>query len=220
MKEVNDFIFVHRGIHDNKKVFENTLEAFLLAKKKGMNIELDIHLLKDNKVVVYHDDNLKRLTGIDKDIKDLTYEELKKIKIRNQFMIPLLTDVLTLIDGKVVLNIEIKDDKRMIDTCKALVKILDEYTGTFLIQSFHIKYIRWFKKSRKKYISGYLLNPFKIYSKFYKCDFFVCEKLFIKKKRIQKLRKKVPLFVWTIKSKEELKYYRQYADSFIVSIRH
>ena len=42
-------------------------------------IELDVHLTKDNIVVVFHDNNLKRLTGINKNIKDLTYDEIKNI---------------------------------------------------------------------------------------------------------------------------------------------
>ena len=42
-------IISHRGIHDNKKIFENTLEAISLAVNKGYIIEIDVHLTKDNK---------------------------------------------------------------------------------------------------------------------------------------------------------------------------
>ena len=45
----------HRGIHDNIKVYENTLESFKLAIKKKYTIELDIHLTKDNQIIVFHD---------------------------------------------------------------------------------------------------------------------------------------------------------------------
>ena len=58
-------IIAHRGLHNNY-IVENTLLAFLKAVEKDYAVELDIRLLKDGTVVVYHDINLKRLTGINK----------------------------------------------------------------------------------------------------------------------------------------------------------
>ena len=93
-------LIAHRGLHDIKKgIPENSMPAFEAALKKGYLIELDIHILKDNSIVVFHDDNLKRMTGIDKKIKDLTYEEVKQYKLqKTDNYIPLLQDVLKLVD--------------------------------------------------------------------------------------------------------------------------
>lgn len=57
-------IISHRGLHDNNKVPENSMVSFKRALRKKYIIELDVHLLKDNTVVVFHlDANLKRMTG-------------------------------------------------------------------------------------------------------------------------------------------------------------
>ena len=99
----------HRGVHDNDKVPENSIEAFKLAIKKGYIIELDVHLLKDNEIVVFHDDNLLRMTGVNKKIKNTTYKELQELKLLDtRYKIPKLIDVLNLVDGKVPLLIELK----------------------------------------------------------------------------------------------------------------
>ena len=59
-------LIAHRGIH--YKYRENSIKAFRLAIIEGYTIELDVHLTMDAKVIVFHDDNLKRLTGINKEI--------------------------------------------------------------------------------------------------------------------------------------------------------
>ena len=57
----------HKGLHEiDKGIFENTIVAFEKAVQKGYPIELDIHLTKDRKIVVMHDNNLLEMTGIDK----------------------------------------------------------------------------------------------------------------------------------------------------------
>ena len=80
-------IISHRGIYDNKKIYENSLEAIKSAANKGYIIEIDIHLTKDNQLVVFHDYNTKRITGKDMIIENHTYEEINNQKI---FHIPLL----------------------------------------------------------------------------------------------------------------------------------
>ena len=70
-------IIAHRGIFDNRKVPENSIKAFKNALNKGYAIELDIRLTKDNKIVVFHDDVLGRMTKKKGNIKNLTFEELQ-----------------------------------------------------------------------------------------------------------------------------------------------
>ena len=52
-------IYAHRGLFDNKKIVENTISAFKRALLDNFNIELDIRVTKDNKIVVFHDNNIK-----------------------------------------------------------------------------------------------------------------------------------------------------------------
>ena len=159
----NDFlknnIIAHRGIYDNKKVIENTINAFKKAVNKGYTIELDLHLTKDNKVIVFHDDKLDRLTNEKGILKDKTYEELKEIKLINGDTIPLFEDVLSLVDGKVPLLIELKDDRKDHELEKEVSKILDNYNGLFAIQSFRPSTIIHFRIFRNKFIRGLLISP-------------------------------------------------------------
>ena len=95
----------HRGVHNNIDVPENSLLAFKKAKDLNLPIELDIQITKDNQIIVFHDYNLKRMTNIDKNIKDCTYQELTTIKLlKTKEKIPLLKEVLKLINGKVLLE--------------------------------------------------------------------------------------------------------------------
>ena len=76
----NVLIIAHRGY--SKMGVENSLESLAGAKKVGADyVELDIQLTKDNKFLVMHDFNLKRLAGVDKMVKDLTFDEIEKLTI-------------------------------------------------------------------------------------------------------------------------------------------
>ena len=55
--------YAHRGFHDKPQVPENSLAAFRRAIERGFGAELDVHLTKDGKLVVFHDSTLQRCTG-------------------------------------------------------------------------------------------------------------------------------------------------------------
>ena len=227
MKKISKFIFIaHRGIYNNLNIPENSIKSFKRAINEDIPIELDIHLTKDNKLVVFHDDNLIRMTGAYKKIRKCTYEELRQFNLLNtEEKIPLLSDVLKLVDGKVLINIEIKDDKRVNKTCRKLVKLLDDYNGSVLIQSFHPKYISLLKKIRSKYICGLLITnargfchnimDSKIILNIVRPDFIAYNKNIVSCRKVQQLRKKIGIVSWTIKSKEEFEEAKKYSDSII-----
>lgn len=73
----NFMLIAHRGIFDNKLVIENTIPAFQNALLHNLSIELDVKITKDNKLVVFHDDNLLRMANENVLIEDLTLEELQ-----------------------------------------------------------------------------------------------------------------------------------------------
>ena len=148
----------HKGLHDDgKTVPENTLAAIKMATEKGYPIEIDIHLTKDNRIVVIHDDNLFAMVGINKKVKELTYSEISKYYIKNSNeKIPLLEDVLEVVAGKVMLFIELKTYYKVGPLEKELVKLLDKYDGQFAIQSFNPFSVRWFRKNKPEYIRGLL----------------------------------------------------------------
>ena len=71
MVDLTNMIIAHRGIHNNKDIPENSIPAFKKALEKNLPIELDVHLTKDNVVVVFHDSIIKRMTGANLDITEL-----------------------------------------------------------------------------------------------------------------------------------------------------
>lgn len=115
-------ILAHRG--QVTEYQENTLPAVEAAIKSPHcnGTEFDVFLTKDNKVVLFHDENLKRLTGVDRSIYDLTWNDLQTIQILPEIevdggirkytgpaSIPLLEDVLETIKGKdFFVDIELK----------------------------------------------------------------------------------------------------------------
>ena len=78
----DNVIIAHRGVHNNIDIPENSLLAFKEAIKNNLAIELDVQLTKDNVLVVFHDNNLERMTKVNKNICNLTYNELKNIKTK------------------------------------------------------------------------------------------------------------------------------------------
>ena len=74
----NKFI-AHRGLHSSS-IPENSLLSFQKALVNDYAMEFDLTITKDEKVVVFHDDNLLRLCNVDKDIEEVDYSYLKNLK--------------------------------------------------------------------------------------------------------------------------------------------
>jgi glycerophosphoryl diester phosphodiesterase len=103
------FLWGHRGSPEKKT--ENTLSSFKKAIEQGADgLEFDVRCTKDKQAVVFHDKGLYRLAGINKNIKDMTYEELQKIHLIGEEKIPLLDDLARIIKKTGAINIEIKSD--------------------------------------------------------------------------------------------------------------
>lgn len=209
MKIPNNKI-AHRGMFDNIKIPENSIASFKKALKYNYSIELDVQLTKDNVLVVFHDNNLKRMTGLDKLITDTNYEELKKLKLLNtKESIPTLDEVLNLINNKVLLDIEVKDTKKIKEITNILKYKLKNYNN-YVLKSFNPRIVRNLKKNINTEV-GYLIDSKHkfLYSnliiKYSKADFLSISKKLLKSKKFQKLKNKYQLLIWTIKDKDEIK---------------
>ena len=102
--------YAHRGLWNAAEgVPENSLPAFARAAEQGYAIELDIQITKDGRIVVFHDDTMKRMCGNEGKISDYTYEELQQFHLGDSTeKILLLREALQTVDGRVPLLIEIK----------------------------------------------------------------------------------------------------------------
>ena len=129
--------YAHRGLHD-KSIPENSLFAFEAAASKGFGMELDIQLSKDKEVMVFHDYNLKRMTGLDKKLNELTVAELKELSLKEtNEKIPTLKEVLELVDGRVPILVELKGEDFNLEVCEKAAEILKDYKGPYCLESFN-----------------------------------------------------------------------------------
>lgn len=154
----------HRGLFDNAKEYpENSIAAFRRAVEHGYGIELDVQLTLDEVLVVFHDDDLNRMCGVDKKVEECTFEELQQYSLAvSGEKIPLFSDVLDVIDGKSPLVVEIKNSDRWEITTAAAAKMLDEYKGPYCVESFNPFVLDWYRKNRPEIIRGQLsTNYFK-----------------------------------------------------------
>lgn len=114
-------VIAHRGVHDNRYCFENTLEAFDKALAMGLwGIEFDLQATKDDEWVVHHDDNLKRLWGSKQCIRQMDYAYLKA----HFPQIPTLREVIQRYRGKMHFFIEIKNKHGDLDKLHVELKTM------------------------------------------------------------------------------------------------
>lgn len=219
---LKDIEIAHRGLW-NTKFPENSIGAFKNSIGKNLPIELDVHLLKDNTLVVFHDDNLKRMTGQNLQIKDCNYEDIKKLKLLNtEYTIPTFEEVLQLVNGKVLIDIEIKTDVNSFKVCKKLCELLKNYEGPILIKSFNPIFIAWFRFHKSYYTRGLLVSKLKNV-KINKLIKYICYKMHLNflvkpdfiafnlkdlpNRKIEKLYSKgVPILLWTVNKNESIEY--------------
>lgn len=155
---LNGVHYAHRGLHDNDSdAPENSMPAFQAAVDAGYGIELDVQMTKDGQVVVTHDFHLRRICGADVQVNQLTYEELQQYTILNsKERIPLFTDFLKLVDGKVPLVVELKCRNGKDPIAVEADKILQSYKGVYCIESFDPRVLLWYKANRPEVIRGQL----------------------------------------------------------------
>lgn len=223
----------HRGLH-SETIAENSLDSFRLAKSRNLAIEIDVHRLKDGEFAVFHDKNLKRVTGIDAEISKFTSNELENIKLWDGQKIPLLQDVLKLVDGSVPLLIELKPENSFKNSdIPALLEIIDNYGHKEMVafQCFNPLTVRALKKSTNNYpigiLSSYKLGNIKgiknyiakslMLQSFIHSDFISYDINFLPNKYVTKKSKKykIPVLAWVVKTKEKSQIAKKCADNII-----
>lgn len=228
--------YAHRGLHSNPdKVPENSLSAFKLAVEQNYGIEMDVQLSKDDIPVVFHDFTLKRVCRMNKKVRELTYEELKKLHLnQSNEIIPTLEEVLAMVNGKVPLIIEFKVQYLDTSVCDITAPMLEKYKGSYCIESFNPLVLFWYRRKRPQIVRGQLAsNLIKDKEVGSRTLFFVLQNLllnFITKPDFisfnYKYRKmlsfslckhlyRTPTFAWTIRSQKSLEESRGSFDYFI-----
>lgn len=222
----------HRGLHDDEFP-ENSMPAFEAAIKHGFNIEIDVHLTRDGALVVFHDDTLKRVCGVEGKVRDFTLEELKKLRLADsQYTIPAFDEFLSLVKGKTGILCEIKGLNPYDNSiAEAVCKRIADYDGNIALQSFNygaVRYCRrhsdrpcgqlctwqdWHGKDRahvmdfmgKLWVNRLSRPHFTAYDIRSAAD----------NKYLERVREKMPVLVWTVNSPEKLDLAAQVADNII-----
>ena len=157
LAELKKWSYAHRGLHNQARP-ENSMSAFRAALEKGYGIELDVHLLKDGNLAVIHDSTLKRTTGAEGKVEDLTTEELTRYHLNGTSeTIPTFRQVLDLYAGRAPLIVELKTDgSNHAQLCQKASDMLAEYKGPYCVESFDPRCVIWFKRNRPDVIRGQL----------------------------------------------------------------
>lgn len=134
-------LLAHRG--SSAKAPENSLEAFVQARDDGADgIELDVLAAASGEVIVFHDDDLRRLGGRPDRVRDLAWSSLRDLKLLSGARIPLLAEVLEA-TRPLLVNVELKSDGRSPRGLAALVTRVAAIvegagaTSRVLVSSFH-----------------------------------------------------------------------------------
>lgn len=129
----------HRGLHDfSKGIIENTASAFAAAVARNYAIECDVRLTADGEAVVFHDQELERLTEAEGLVRNVTADELRNMILRRSTdRVQTLGELLEQIGGKVPLIIELKSQWAGSDALvKRALEILRGYSGRHALMCF------------------------------------------------------------------------------------
>lgn len=152
--------FAHRGLHNAERA-ENSMSAFRAAVEAGFGIELDVRLSSDGELVVFHDDTLTRVAKTEGRVDEFTADELAKMSLSGTGEgIPRFSDVLSMVDGRVPLLVEIKEDAGKYAVSTATSEIMRNYEGPYIIESFNPLSLGNIKKRLPRVTRGFLSQRF------------------------------------------------------------
>lgn len=212
----NPTVMAHRGLSADAP--ENTLYAFSDAISVGADfIELDVQQTRDGVLVVMHDSNLKRTTGVNKDIWDVDYADIQNLDAGSWFdpayanaRIPTLEETLQFVDKRAKLNIEIKPTKHGSDTLEQDVAELItqyQYTDACYVTSFSYGSLKKIKEANPEIRTGYLMSV--AYGQFYSlkyADAFSLNKVFVTSQVVNAAHQQgKQIFAWTVNGMSEVR---------------
>ena len=195
---------------------ENTIPAFKGAIQVGADwAELDVQQTADGEVIVMHDSNLKRTTGLDKEVWQVTWDEIKDLDNGSWFdkkyqtvRIPTLEEVLKVCRGKIHLNIEIKPSGHDKDLEKQVAKLLKKYhmRDTCVVSSLKYDSLRKIKEADDSIETAYITSvSYGNFTNLEYADGYSVESTLLSKSFVNKAQKAgKQIYVWTVNSEERL----------------
>ncbi len=229
----------HRGLHDaDSGIVENSRSSVAAAIEAGYAIEVDLQLSADNRVMVFHDASLERLTEADGLLEKFTSSELQKTRFRDTSD-PMLTlvDLLALVDGQTPLFLEVKSRWKDVGQLElSIAKALKNYTGPVAVMSFDPNSVSEFRRLAPDIPRGIVAEEFrgKKYWGFLtwgqkinlrhmlhwlrtRPDFvaFNVENLISIAPQAARILLRKPLLTWTVRTETDVKRASVFADNII-----
>lgn len=219
IKTFKNISFAHRGLHGDGRA-ENSMSAFRAAVDAGYGIELDVRLSSDGRLVVFHDDTLERVAGVEGRVDAYTAEQLGTMSLSGTVDgVPLFSDVLETVAGKVPLLVEIKEDPGVSSVSQKVCEMLAKYEGDYLVESFNPISLATVAKHLPNAARGILSHRYYAYEPYRKPLYFllqcllfnrICRPAFVAydfrhsnlSLRFVRLMG-AATFAWTVRSKEE-----------------
>ena len=207
-------VTAHRGY--SAAYPENTIPAFKGAIQVGADwAELDVQQTADGEVIVMHDSNLKRTTGLDKEVWQVTWDEIKDLDNGSWFdkkyqtvRIPTLEEVLKVCRGKIHLNIEIKPSGHDKDLEERVAKLLKKYhmRDTCVVSSLKYDSLRKIKEADDSIETAYITSvSYGNFTDLEYADGYSVESTLLSKSFVNKAQKAgKQIYVWTVNSEERL----------------
>ncbi|MFA6364979.1 MAG: glycerophosphodiester phosphodiesterase family protein [Candidatus Paceibacterota bacterium] len=197
---------------------ENTLLSFKKALELRVDaVELDVYVCKTGELVVIHDDKVDRTTDGQGYVIEKSLEELKKLNAGQGEQIPLLTEVLDLVNRKAKVNIELKGP----GTASSVFELIEEYVkkknweySDFLVSSFNHYELKKFNELNSNIKIGAIITGIPIgfaeFAQKVNADSVNLCIEFISKEFVEDAHKKgLNVFVWTVNDRDDIEKMKQ-----------
>jgi len=212
--------FAHRGLHSGLAVPENSLAAFEAAIDLRAGIECDLRLTADDRIIVFHDSDARRLCASPLQVGKTMWKDLASLRVSGH-PIPLLENLLDQVAGRVPLLLEVKTQYDVRRWSPALSRELAGYRGPFGILSFDPRLVGRLRSEMPGVRRGLNVSDGlsalrrNIGMRRAAPDFLGVERTAIGKTWVANARNAMPIYCWTIRTAAERTQAEVHADALI-----
>ena len=216
----------HRGAKGY--IAENTLESINMAVELNVDgVEIDVFKCLSGELVLFHDKDLKKLTGRSGKIEDLTINDLEKYLVLGKYKIPTLKDVLEKIKNPLLINIELKGS----GAAESTSKIIEDFSGrtlwkkeNFIVSSFNWDELKKFRLINTNIAVGILLDRFRNineaiqFGKTIKAQSIHPDYRMLNEGTVEKIKKNgFKIYTWTVNNKDDINFMRKLNVDGVIS---
>ena len=213
--------FAHRGLH-GPLVPENSLAAAAAAIAIGAGIEVDLRLSRDGVPVVFHDRDARRMTGDPSVLSSAPAARIAELRLRGvEETIPRLSDLLSLVAGKVPLLLEIKEERNTARFGPALVAALAGYPGPVGVMSFSSAIGTWLRRNAPHIRRGLVMKGGEArFARWYDVravdpHFLALNVRHLGSDWAEDMRARMPVYAWTVNSPAARELASEFADAAV-----